>query len=43
MEDVVVPNYEDIKYDLIMNDDDSLASDIDPLQNEIVEIEGVEN
>ena len=44
LEDVVVPNDEDINYDMIIiDDDDSLASDINPLQNEILEIEEVDS
>ena len=31
-----VPNYEDIDYEIIIDGDDSLASSIDPLQNEII-------
>ena len=30
VEDAVVPNDEDINYEIIIDDDDSLASDIDP-------------
>ena len=43
MEDPVLQNYEDINYDIIIDDDDSLASAIDPLENKILEIEGVYN
>ena len=38
-----MPNDEDINDEIIINDYDSLASDIDPLQNEILVIEGVKN
>ena len=38
-----MPNYEDIKYEMIIYGDDSLASDIDPLQSKILKIEGVNN
>ena len=38
----VVPNYEDINNEItIINDYYSLASDIEPLQNQILVIEGV--
>ena len=43
MEEAVVLNYEGINYEMINYDDDNLASAIDPLQNEILVIEGVEN
>ena len=43
VEDAVVPNYEDINDDIIIDDDDSLTSDIDPPKNEILEMEGVDN
>ena len=39
VEDVVVPNDEVNNYEIIIDDDDSLASAIDPLQSEILEIE----
>ena len=34
----VMPNNADINNEIIIDDDDSLASDIDPPQNEILEI-----
>ena len=43
VEEAVVLNYEGINYEMINYDDDNLASAIDPLQNEILVIEGVEN
>ena len=44
VEDAVVPNYEDINDEIIIiDDDDRLASNIDPLQNEILVIEGAES
>ena len=43
VEDIVIKNDEYIKDEIIIDDDDSLASDIYPLQNEILGIEGVEN
>ena len=43
MEDALVPHYEDIYDDIIIDNDDRLALAIDPLWNEIMEIEGVEN
>ena len=42
MEDAVVPNDEDIYDEIMIDDYVRLASAIDPLQNEILEIEGVE-
>ena len=39
----VVPNDEDINDDIIIDGDDSLASDIDPLQKLIMNIEGGDN
>ena len=36
-------NDEDIENEKIIDDDGSLASAIDPLQNKILKIEGVEN
>ena len=38
-----MPNDEDVNDEIIIYDDDILASEIDSLQNEIVVIEGVEN
>ena len=38
----VIPNDEDINYEIIINDGDSLESSIDPLQNKILKIEGVD-
>ena len=43
MEDASVPNDEDINYEIIIYGDDSFASDIDPLQNKLLKIEGVNN
>ena len=43
MEDVVAPNDGGINYEIIINDDNILDSEIDTLQNEILEIEGVNN
>ena len=43
VEYAVVPNHEDIYNRIIIDDNDSLASSIYPLQNEILEIEGVDN
>ena len=43
MEDAVVPNDEDIENEIIVDDYDSLALEIDPLQNKILLIEGVDN
>ena len=40
---VVVQNYEDMNYEIIFANNYRLASTIDPLQNEIIEIEGVDN
>ena len=31
-----MPNDKDITHEILMDDDDSLASDIEPLQNEIL-------
>ena len=42
MEDAFVPNDEDTGDEIIIDDDYSLTSAIDPLQTEILEIEGVE-
>ena len=42
MKDAVVPNYEDIYDEIMIDDYVRLTSAIDPLQNEILEIEGVE-
>ena len=36
VEDAVVPNDEDINDKIIIDDNDSLASDIEPIQNEIL-------
>ena len=41
VEYAVVQNDEDIEYEIIIDDYDSLDSIIEPLQNEILEIEGV--
>ena len=38
-----MPNDEDINDNMIIDDDYSLASDIDPPSNEILDIEGVDN
>ena len=38
-----MPNYEYIKYEIIVDDDDSLVPEFDSLQNEIPEIEVVDN
>ena len=35
-------NYEDIDCEIIVYDDDSLASDIDPLQNRVLKVEGMD-
>ena len=43
MEDKLIPNYEDIDCDIIIDDAYRLTSAIDTLQNEMVEIEGVES
>ena len=43
MEDAVVSNDEDIYDEIKINDDNRLVSDIEPLQNEILKIEGVDN
>ena len=43
VEDGIVPNDEDINNEIIINNVDSLASKIAPLQNEILVIEGVDN
>ena len=43
VEDAVVPNDEDIENEIIVDDYDSLALEIDPLQNKILLIEGVDN
>ena len=43
MEDVVAPNDGGINYEIIINDDNILDSEIDTLQNEVMEIEGVDN
>ena len=43
MEHAVVTNYEDINDEIIMDDDDSFASEIDPLQNGILEVEEMDN
>ena len=40
---MVVQNYEDMNYEIIIDSNDRIASTIDPLQNEIIEIEGVDN
>ena len=40
-EDEVAPNDKDINNEIIIDDDDSLSSEIDPPPNEILEIEGV--
>ena len=42
MEYVVVPNDEYIDYEIIIDYYDSLSSSIDPLQNEMMENEGVD-
>ena len=43
MEDAVVPNNEEINNEIKIDDDDSLAYAIDPIQNETTEIEGMDN
>ena len=43
VEDAVMPSYEEINNEIIINYDISLDSWIDHLQNEILEIEGVDN
>ena len=43
VEDAVFPSDEDINDEIIIDYDDRLASAIDPLQNEIMEIEGVDS
>ena len=42
MEDGVIPNDEDINDEILIDDDDSLASVIDHLQYKILEIEWVD-
>ena len=42
VEDVVVKNYEYTNGKISTDNDDILASDVDPLQNEIIDIEGVD-
>ena len=44
LEYIVVPNDKDIVYEIIIiDDDDCLALDIEPYQNEVLEIEGADN
>ena len=42
VEDAAVKDNEDINYEIIIDDDKSLASYTDPLKNEILVIEGVD-
>ena len=43
VKDAVVKNDENFNYEIIIDDDDSLASDIHPLQNKVMVIEEVGN
>ena len=38
-----MPNDEDINKEIIIDDDERLAQDIDSLQNEILDIDGLDN